>query len=229
MKSYLLAIAIFAHPVLAQDEVALSSAFAGGEGVNGQVLAIALQPDGKIVIGGLFSTVNGIVRNNIAHLNDDGTLDRTFAEGPALGIDGQVNAIAIQPNGGIIVGGTFSQAGEFETRNLARYQPEGSIDRSFGGGGTVEHGADGTVHALAVQPDGKVVVGGDFHVISGQPRRGIARLKADGTLDTEVTAASALSGSVRAVAAPSERQTVVGGEFTLPSQDARNLSKVLWQ
>ena len=52
MKSYLLAIAIFAHPVLAQNEVALSSAFAGGEGVNGEVLAIALQPDGKIIIGG---------------------------------------------------------------------------------------------------------------------------------------------------------------------------------
>ena len=168
MKSYLLAMAIFARPVLAQNEVALSSAFAGGEGVNGEVLAIALQPDGKIVIGGRFSTVNGIVRNNIARLNDDGTLDRTFAEGPALGIDGQVNALAIQPNGGIIVGGTFSQAGQFETRNLARYQPEGSIDRSFGGGGTVEHGADGTVHALAVQPDGKIVVGGDFNVICGQ-------------------------------------------------------------
>ena len=169
------------------------------------------------------------MRNNIARLNDDGTLDRTFAEGPALGIDGQVNALAIQPNGGIIVGGTFSQAGQFETRNLARYQPEGSVDRSFGGGGTVEHGADGTVHALAVQPDGKIVVGGDFNVICGQTRRGLARLNADGTLEAEVTAESALSGSVRAVAAPSERHTVVGGEFTLPSQDARNFSKVLWQ
>jgi uncharacterized delta-60 repeat protein len=229
VKRYLLAMAIFACPVFAQDEVALSSAFAGGEGVNGEVLAIALQPDGKIIIGGRFTTVNGIARNNIARLNDDGTLDRTFAEGPALGTDGQVNALAIQPEGGIVVGGTFSQAGQFETRNLARYQAEGSVDRAFGGEGTVERGADGTVYALAVQPDGKILVGGDFNVIFGQTRRGVARLNADGTLDAQVTAESALSGTVKAVVAEPGGSTVAGGEFTLPIQDARNLSKLLWQ
>ena len=117
----------------AQDEVALSSAFGSGEGVNGEVLAAVVQPDGKIVIGGRFSAVNGIARSNIARLNEDGTLDRTFAERSAQGVNGQVNALAIQPHGGIIVGGTFTQAGQSETLNLARYQSDGGIDQSFGG------------------------------------------------------------------------------------------------
>ncbi|MGA7881822.1 MAG: delta-60 repeat domain-containing protein, partial [Terrimicrobiaceae bacterium] len=102
MKPFLLLLAIAVSAVHAQDEVALSSAFGAGEGVNGEVLAVAIQSDGKIVIGGRFSAVNGIVRSNLARLNTDGTLDRTFAE--PQGVNGQVSALAIQLNGGIIVG-----------------------------------------------------------------------------------------------------------------------------
>ncbi len=118
MKRFLLVLAFSAGVARAQDEVSLSSAFGSGEGVNGEVLAAAIQPDGKIVIGGRFSAVNGIARSNIARLNDDGTLDRTFADRSAQGVNGQVNALAIQPEGGIIVGGTFTQAGQVETLNL---------------------------------------------------------------------------------------------------------------
>jgi uncharacterized delta-60 repeat protein len=225
VKSSLLILVFLTSLARAQDEVALSSAFGAGEGVNGEVLAIALQPDGKIVIGGRFSAVNGIVRNNIARLNGDGTLDRTFVEGSGQGIEGEVNALAIQAEGSIIVGGTFSQAGQFETENLARYLPDGSIDRSFGGNQVSEHGADGSVYALGMQPDGKILVGGNFETIFGQPRRGIARLNADGTLDTAVTAEHALSGIIRAVAVRPDRSSVVGGQFTLPGQMARNVAQ----
>jgi len=72
VKRFLLILAITVSAVYAQDEVALSSAFGAGEGVNGEVLATAIQPDGKIVIGGRFSAVNGIARNNIARLNAEG-------------------------------------------------------------------------------------------------------------------------------------------------------------
>ena len=226
MKRFLLVLAFSAGAACAQDEVALSSVFGTGEGVNGEVLATVIQPDGKIVIGGRFSSVNGIARNNIARLNGDGTLDRTFADQPAQGVNGQVSALAIQPEGGILVGGTFTQAGQVETLNLARYNADGSIDQSFGGADGTESGANGSVYALAVQPDGKIVVGGNFSTIFGQPRRSIARLNADGTLDAPVTAQNALSGTVRAVASGSDGSFVVGGQFTLSNQNARNLLKV---
>jgi uncharacterized delta-60 repeat protein len=226
VKRFFQVLAFSAGVACAQDEVALSSAFGGGEGVNGEVLAIMIQPDGKIVIGGRFSAVNGIARNNIARLNGDGTLDRTFADQLAQGVNGQVNALAIQPEGGIIVGGTFTQAGQFETLNLARYDAEGSVDQTFGGADAAERGANGNVYALAVQPDGKIVVGGNFNAIFGQPRRSIARLNADGTLDSAVTTENALSGTVRAVASGSDASFVAGGQFTLSSQNSRNLLKV---
>ncbi|HEY5705456.1 MAG TPA: delta-60 repeat domain-containing protein [Terrimicrobiaceae bacterium] len=226
MKRFLLVLALSAGASYPQDEVALSSAFGSGEGVNGEVLAAVIQPDGKIVIGGRFSAVNGIVRNNIARLNDDGTLDRTFADQSAQGVNGQVNALAIQPQGGIIVGGTFTQAGQVETLNLARYAADGSVDQSFGGADASEPGANGSVYALAAQPDGKIVVGGSFDAVFGQPRRGIARLNADGTPDSPVTAENGLSGTVRTVALGSDASFVAAGQFTLSSQSSRNLLKV---
>ena len=223
MKTFLLLLAIAVSAVHAQDEVALSSAFGAGEGVNGEVLAVAIQSDGKIIIGGRFSAVNGIARSNLARLNADGTLDRTFAE--PQGVNGQVSAVAIQPSGGIIVGGTFTQAGQTEALNLARYTSSGEVDGTFGGEGG-DPGANGSVYALAVQPDGKIVVGGNFSEVFGQPRRSIARLNADGTPDAPVTAENALSGAVRAAAAGSDASFVAGGQFTLLNQNARNVLRI---
>ncbi|MGA9576321.1 MAG: delta-60 repeat domain-containing protein [Terrimicrobiaceae bacterium] len=226
MKRILLALVLFGRMANAQDEVALSSVFGSGEGINGEVLAAVVQPDGKILIGGRFSAVNGIARSNIARLNEDGTLDRAFAEGPAQGVNGQVNALAIQPDGGIIVGGTFTKAGESETLNIARYQSDGGIDQSFGGADVAERGANGNVYALAVQPDGKIVVGGNFNVIFGQARRSIARLNADGTVDASVIGQDTLSGTVRAIAAGPDSFVVAVGDFVLPNRNARNLLRV---
>ena len=226
MKRFLLILALSAGAAVAQDEVALSSAFGAGEGVNGEVLAAAIQSDGKIVIGGRFSAVNGIARGNLARLDADGTLDRTFADQLALGVNGQVNALAIQPDGGIVVGGTFTQAGQVETANLARFRTDGSIDESFGGADVADPGTNGAVYALAVQPDGKIVVGGNFNTVFGQQRRSLARLNADGTPDVPVTAENAVSGTVRAIASGSDGSLVAGGQFALSRQDSMNLLKV---
>jgi uncharacterized delta-60 repeat protein len=224
VKRFFLILVLWVCPARAQDEISLSSAFGAGEGINGEVFALAIQGDGNIVVGGRFSTVNGIVRNNIARLNADGTLDRTFAEGSSQGVNGEVSALVIQPEGGIIVGGTFSQAGQFETSNLARFHPDGRVDQTFGGENATEPGANGSVYALTVQADGKIVVGGNFNTIFGQQRRGIARLNPDGTLDPSMTAQDALTGTVKALACGAG-MVVAGGQFSFPSQDARNLLK----
>jgi uncharacterized delta-60 repeat protein len=223
VRTFLVLLAMVMEAVHAQNEVALSSAFGSGEGVNGEVLAAVVQADGKIVIGGRFSAVNGIVRNNIARLNSDGTLDRSFAE--QEGLNGQVNALAIQPRGQIVAGGTFSQAGQREIVNLVRYEADGQIDAEFGGG--VSPGANGSVFALAVQPDGKILVGGNFNAIFGEPCHGIARLNADGTLDKPVMTGQALSGTVRTIAIAPEGSFLIGGDFTQANRSARNVLMLL--
>jgi uncharacterized delta-60 repeat protein len=219
VRTFLVVLAMVMQAVYGQNEVALSSAFGSGEGVNGEVLAAVVQADGKIVIGGRFNTVNGIVRNNIARLNADGTLDRSFAE--QEGLNGQVNALVIQPTGHIVAGGTFSQAGQREILNLVRYHANGQVDTAFGGGASP--GPNGSVFALAVQPDGKILVGGNFNAIFGQPRHGIARLNADGTLDGPLMPGQGLSGAVRTIAIGPEGSFLVGGDFTLVNRSARNV------
>lgn len=229
MKRFLLLLALSVGISQAQDPAAQSaSVFGTGEGVVGQVNAVAVQSDGKIVIGGKFSNVNGVPRNNIARLNADGTLDMSFANSIEAGVNGQVFALTIQPSGGIIAGGTFTQAGQFETMNLARYNADGTVDKNFGGV-SGEPGTNGTVLALATQPDGKVLVGGNFNVVFGQPRRGLARLNTDGTLDGAVVASNveAIVGEVFAIAATPDNTGIAGGNFNVIGKSARSLVKTV--
>lgn len=226
MKRFLLLLVMAASPVFAQSDVPSASAFGTGEGVNGEVNAVAIQKDGKVVIGGRFTSVNNVPRNNVARLNTDGTLDRTFAEKLDDGVNGTVYAIAIQPEGGIVVGGLFTQAGKVAVMNLARYNVDGSMDKNFGGLTEGEKGTNGSVLALTVQADGRIVVGGNFSVAFGQPRRSLARLNTDGTLDGPLITQNEVNGPVKALAAAADDSAVAGGNFTVVNQDARNLLKI---
>src|SRR5207248_564862 len=112
----------------------------GTIGTNG--FTTAFQPDGKILIGGSFTTVLGVTRNNIARLNTDGTLDMTFDPNA----NGSVSAIAVQADGKILVGGTFNGANSIggQTRNrIAR------LDGITGTADSWDPNASGSVNAIA--------------------------------------------------------------------------------
>lgn len=226
MKKVLLVLAVSLGVAHAQTEEVVKSAFGAGEGVNGEVLALAVQTDGKTLIGGRFTAVNGVPRNNIARLNPDGTLDRSFAEKVEAGVNGQVNAVVLQPAGGVIVGGQFTQVGNVEALNLGRYNADGTPDKNFGTAPGQQLGANGIVFALAVQPDGKIVVGGNFSTVFGQPRRGVARLNTDNSLDGPIVSQAGIIGPVRALAATPDDSFVAGGLFTVQNQNARSLFKL---
>jgi uncharacterized delta-60 repeat protein len=225
MKKFLLVLMVSLGAAHAQTEEVVKSAYGAGQGVNGEVLALAVQSDGKVIIGGRFSAVNGVPRNNIARLNPDGTLDRSFAEKVENGVNGQVNALAVQPAGGVIVGGQFTQVGNVEALNLGRYNADGTPDKNFGNLPGQEPGANGIVYALAVQADGKIVVGGNFSTVFGQPRRGVARLNTDNTLDGPLVSQAGILGPVRALVATPDDSFVAGGVFTVQNQEAKSLFK----
>jgi uncharacterized delta-60 repeat protein len=84
----------------------LDASFNPGTGADHWVNSIALQPDGKILIGGYFDTYNGTTRNRIARLNTDGSLDASF--NPGTGANDGVRSIALQPDGKILIGGLFT-------------------------------------------------------------------------------------------------------------------------
>src|SRR6266513_1132077 len=136
---------------------------------NGLVRVVVVQPDGKILIGGTFTTLspNGgvaVTRNRIARLNPDGTLDTDF-DPNATG--SEVDSIAVQADGKILAGGNFNGANSIggQTRNrIAR------LDATTGLADSFNPNASSLVHSIAVQADGKILAGGDFGNSGGQTR-----------------------------------------------------------
>ena len=163
------------------------------------VYAIATQPDGKILVGGDFASIDGVIRHRLARLNQDGSLD-AFA--PDL--DETVHAIAVLPGGKILVGGEFLTVGGVPRRGIARFNADGSLD-SF------DPNLDASVYAIAVQPDGKVLVGGEFVDVGGVSQEGIARLNADGSLDASFD--PDVPGTVLAIALQPDGKVLFGGYF----------------
>lgn len=198
-----------------------ASVFAGGEGVNGSIYAVAALPDGSTVIGGRFTEVNGQPRSNLAHVNADGSLDaKSLLGAPTDGVSGAVYALAVDANGNLLVGGYFTAAQGEPVQNFARYLANGKLDPTFNGGQT----PNGPVYAIAVQPDGKIVIGGEFTTVGSVPRRNLARFNADSTLDGALAAAG--SGSVRSLVTMANGGVLVGGTFEIPGQTARNILSV---
>jgi uncharacterized delta-60 repeat protein len=191
---------------------------------NGTGWCMARQSDGKVLIGGEFTKVNGIVRNFLARLNSDGTLDTSFP-GPlpsGNSYPAPVACIAVQTNGQVLIGGTFTNISGVTCGNLARLNPNGTLDTSFLNGlaGT---GNSGQVSAIVVQPDGKILVGGYFTSFNGTPRNMIARLNYDGTLDASFQ--NGLAGGywsfyVSSLALKPDGKIVAGGYFRMSANSS---------
>jgi len=309
--------------------------FDPGSGVNGQVSALAMQPDGKVIIGGKFSTVQGLAREDVARLNANGSLDTMFD--PGLGIDQSadptIKSIVVQPDGKLLIGSVdrITMPGTNHP-GIYRLNPDGTRDGSFNFDSTVHVGSialqsdsnvliatgirwggvdqvvrlhangsrdtnfnanvsgtpgssasgvdclvvqpDGKIlaggqsvytssdpyefsdfyshllnrlnangsrdnsfeqlvgeeldstslHALALQPDGKVLVGGDFTIVKGATRHGIVRLTANGTLDATFNPGTGAAGilpntssgvpAVHAIVLQGDGKMLIAGNFT---------------
>lgn len=185
----------------------LDTTFNPGRGADEDVNVIALQPNGKIVIGGSFTTYNGVGRNRIARLNADGSLDTTF--NPRAGADDAVNAIAIQPDGKILIGGSFATYNDVERNFIARLNTDGSLDTAF----DPRAGANDAVNTIALQPDGKIIIGGSFTAYNDVERNFIARLNADGSLDTSFDVGAGADNIVLTLALQSDGKVIIGGAF----------------
>ncbi len=188
------------------------------------MLSLAVQADGKILVGGNFSTLGGQNRDQIARLNADGTLDTSF--NPGTGVGGtnypSVISLVVQADGKILVGGYFTTLGGQSRTNVARLNADGTLDTGFnpGSGGFYSY-----VNSLAVQADGKILVGGVFTALGGQSRNYIGRLNADGTLDTSFNPGA--NGYVISVAVQADGEILVGGEFdTLGGQSRNNIGRL---
>jgi uncharacterized delta-60 repeat protein len=240
----------------ANGSVEDTATFNIGSGPNAAVFSMALQPDGKILIGGLFDAVDGQPRQHLARLNSNGSVDAafntpmahyvssiaiqpdkriliggldglirlsstgvpetatTFAEDAIRGV---VSALLVQADGKILVGGTFNIPDNF----ITRLNTDGTPDAGFDPG----TGATGTVYSIVRQVDGKIVIGGDFSKVDGQVRGHIARLAANGHLEsTDTFNVGTTNGAV--VALQGDGKILLGGFTKVNDQTMTGLVRL---
>jgi len=176
---------------------------------NSTVAAFAFQPDGKVILGGYFTSIQsrglatGALRNRLARVGADGTLDTTFQ----VDAEGRPLVSLVQPDGKVIIGGSFTTVGGLTRNYLARLNTDGSVDASY-----VPAAPNGRVLSVVRQADGKLIIAGTFTLIGTTARSYLARLNTDGSLDT--TYNTNPSGQVGALALQSDGKVLIGGNFT---------------
>ena len=179
---------------------------------NAVVTSLAVQRDGKILLGGEFSQLRSPeadaawTRLHLARVNRDSSMDTTFSPDP----DGQVAAIALQADGSIIIGGYFTSVvggsgSSIYRLRAARLQADGTPDERFG------PAHDSIVTATLTLDDGRVLVGGSFARWGGVTRNNLALVNADGTVDPDF--APVIDGQVKTIVRQSDGRIVIGGSF----------------
>ena len=182
--------------------------------VNGLVTAMALQPDGKIVMVGQFSVVDGVQSSGIIRLMADGTVDTDFAFVFVVGTGATVHDVAVQTDGKILFVGDFSSVNGMDRNGIARLHVNGSLDMDFNPNVTpsVFGGVNFNLRTLALQDDGRILIGGFLTAVGGVERSGLARLNTNGSLDTEFNASA--TGSVATIVIAPDNKIVIGGTFS---------------
>ncbi|MBK7242208.1 MAG: delta-60 repeat domain-containing protein [Flavobacteriales bacterium] len=198
------------------DNGSLDATYPAGAGPNGEVRTMLMQPDGKLIIGGTFTSVNGTPRARIARLLADGSLDVAFD--PGSGANGSVDALALQSDGSILIGGAFTDVNGTPLNRIARLTSAGAVDATF----LIGTGANAGVLGLAIQSDGNILLNGDFTSINGVSRSRIARLNASGGLDATFFPTGTSGGNILTMKLLQSGKVMIGGSFLSVGGTSRN-------
>ncbi len=218
-----------------------------GTDVGGNVYAVVLTTNNQAIIGGAFATytdfTNTFSVSGIARLNADGSVDTNFIVGTGVNVQNAgefvssiamvttnlfdpINIVTNVVQSGLVIGGNFSSYNGNRRNGIARLNLDGTLDTTFNPGA----GANGTVWAVLAQPDGRVIIGGDFTMYNGSTANHIARLNQNGSFDTTFNASNLITGSVYAMAWPptnsSQTGLLIGGNFNVTGQFFANLARL---
>jgi uncharacterized repeat protein (TIGR01451 family)/uncharacterized delta-60 repeat protein len=162
----------------------------GATGSNAVIYALAVQANGQVIAGGDFTSFNNTTHNHLVRLNVDGSIDASFNPSTGAGGNGSVRAIAVQPDGKILIGGLFTNINGVNYNHLARLNTDGTLDTNF----VIGVGGDNSVLALAIDDQERILVAGEFTRFSGVTRGGITRLNPDGSIDPTINFGSGADG-----------------------------------
>jgi uncharacterized delta-60 repeat protein len=183
---------------------------------NGNVRTALRLPDGRILVGGEFTQITGVNVPHLAMINENGTLDSSFMSNLGSGANGSVNALALTPQGRIVVGGNFTFFNNaFGTGYVVVLNADGTRDPAF------TSTANAGVDAAAVQPDGKILLGGTF---SYEGANRFVRLFPTGRRDNSFAGAITGSPTIRRIVVRDDGRIHLAGSFTVSSQNRSHIS-----
>jgi uncharacterized delta-60 repeat protein len=196
--------------------IAVDQTFNPGSGANGLVESTLVQPDGKILICGNFTSINDSGQAYIARLNPNGSLDTSFHAETGY----WVRHMALQSDGKIIIGGFFTTVQGVPRNRIARLNVDGSLDTSFDPGSGCNLKIvppdpwEPFVFAVAVQPDGKILIAGNFVTYNGVTNTGIVRVNSNGSRDTTFNVGAGINSWARYLMVQPNGQIMMTGWFT---------------
>lgn len=201
-----------AYPKVARINIdgSIDSSFhLGGTNIDGSVLALAQQADGKILVGGSFKNFAGASQQYLERLNTDGTFDSTFT--PSIAVSYAIRSITVQSDGKILIGGDLTTVNSAPRMGIARLNTDGTLDTTFVPG----TGFDTTVYTISATSTGDIYVGGSFSSYNGTTVHGIAHLSSTGVLDTSYgLGGTGANNNVMTSKIQSDGKLVIGGYFT---------------
>jgi uncharacterized delta-60 repeat protein len=168
----------------------IDNTFSIGTGFNNACYIGKLDSNGKLYVGGFFTSYNGTGANRIIRLNSDGSIDTNFVYGTGIN-SGFVSHIEIDSSGKIFVCGSLFTSYNGTTANrIVKLNSDGSIDTSFSTG----TGFNGPVRVLKQDSTGKLVIGGQFTSYNGTAVSRLILLNSDGTLNTDIMSGFSVAG-----------------------------------
>lgn len=173
--------------------------------------SVLIQPDGKILACGEFTTYNSVAANRIVRINPDGSRDTSFNIG--TGFNTTVRCIAIQPDGKILAGGTFTTYNGVTANRIIRLNSDGSIDSSFNTGTGF---SNNQVNDIKIQSDGKIYVAGNFsgyNGVSTAATNSFLRLNSNGSLDSTFNKTLSFGSQIYTICIQSDGKVIVGGNY----------------
>lgn len=187
------------------DDGTKDTTFLIGTGFNNTVLTTALQTDGKILVGGIFTEFNGQTANHLIRLNANGTIDNSFNIG--VGFNNSVETISIQSDGKILVGGSYTSFNNVLQNFLVRLNADGTIDNNF----VFPTAFNNKVSSIAIRPDGKIYVGGNFTTFNGITQNRLILLNSDGTKSDGFDIGNGYSFNIIDIAIQSDGKILIAG------------------
>ncbi len=193
--------------------------------INGDVNLVELLSDGKILIAGVFTTVNGVARKKIARLNPDGSLNASFDVNWAAIVNAaqtpSIRSMEVLPDGKILLGGYFGSGQPLEySKSVVRLNADGTFDSALTSFPQIHSGSSAFVEKAEQLPNGKILICGNFTLANGNPQPKLARYNSNGTYDSTFT--TAINNDCRDIEALPDGKYFVAGNYTTVNGSSHN-------